>query len=100
MTDTDDSPISQAARGRDDDHGGKDRPFPIFIDKKKYEVTEDKMSGAALRALATPPIGSDRDLYLVVPGGEDELVDDADSAELKPGTKFMSVPKLITPGRR
>ena len=100
MTATDDSPISQADRGRDDHHSGKDRLFPIFIDKKKYEVTEDKMIGAALRALASPPIRFDRDLYLVVPGGEDELLDDAESADLKPGTKFMSVPKLITPGRR
>jgi hypothetical protein len=105
MTNTDDSPTSQTARGRDDDHGrddhgGKDRPFPIFIDKQKFEVTEDKMTGAELRALPTAPVGPDRDLYLIVPGGEDDLVDDTERVGLKPGTKFMTVPKLITPGRR
>jgi hypothetical protein len=100
MSRNDDSPNSQTDRGRNDDHSGKDHPFPIFIDKQKYEVTEDKMTGAALRALATPPIGPDRDLYRIVSGGEDELVDDAERVELKPAMKFMTVPKLITPGRQ
>jgi hypothetical protein len=80
--------------------GGKSKPFPIFVDKQKFEVSGDKITGAAVRALPTPPIGPDRDLYLVVPGGEDELVGDAQSVEVKPGTKFMSVPRHITPGRR
>jgi hypothetical protein len=79
---------------------GKGRPFPIFVDKQKFDVTSDKITGAAVRALPTPPIGPDRDLYLVVPGGDDELVGDTESVAIKPGTKFMSVPRHITPGRR
>lgn len=80
--------------------GGHDHPFPIFVDKQKFEVTGNQITGAAVRALPTPPIGPERDLYLIVPGGEDELVGDTESVAIKPGIKFMSVPRHITPGRR
>jgi hypothetical protein len=93
-------PTTPAGHGGDGTSKGKDHAFPIFVDKQKFEVTGDKITGGAVRALPTPPIGRDRDLYLVVAGGEDELVDDAESAAIKPGTKFMSVPRHIAPGRR
>lgn len=81
-------------------HGRQHHPFPIFVDKQKFDVTEDRITGAAVRALPNPPIGPDRDLYLVVPGGEDQLVGETESVAIKPGTRFMSVPRHITPGRR
>lgn len=84
----------------DAERGGKEHPFPIFVDKQKFDVTGDKITGAAVRALPTPPIGQDRDLYLVVPGGEDQLVADTEPVAIKAGMKFMSVPRHITPGRR
>lgn len=74
------------------------KPFTIFIDKQKVEVSSDSATGAEVRALIHPPIGPDRDLYLVVSGGEDDLIEAAQVVRLKPGTKFMSVPRLITPG--
>jgi len=88
--------------GTSDGHGpgGEDGSFPIFIDKVKYDVVGEEITGAALRALPTPAIGPERDLYLVVPGGEDDLIDDTESVSIKPGTKFMTVPRLITPGQR
>lgn len=85
---------------RDQDRLGTAEPhtFPIFIDKKQYKVEARSMTGAELRALPQPPIGQDRDLYQVVPGGEDHLVKDGERIELKPGMRFISVPSQITPG--
>lgn len=86
--------------GHHHEHGDGVHPFPIFVDKQTFEVTGHEITGGAVRALPSPPIGPDRDLYLVVPGGEDDLIDDGESVAIKPGTKFMSVPRHITPGRR
>jgi hypothetical protein len=72
--------------------------FPIFIDKKQYKVQDTSMTDAELRALPQPPIGQDRDLYQIVPGGEDRRIEDGERIELKPGTRFISVPRQITPG--
>lgn len=76
-----------------------DHNVPIQIDGKPYKAPTTTKTGAAIRALATPPVGSDRDLFLVVPGpGDDVKVGDADSIELKPGSHFFSAPKTINPG--
>ena len=90
-----------APKGPDvDAETGKDHTFPIFVDKQQFKVSGDTSTGAAVRALPSPPLGADRDLYLVVPGGDDILVTDTETVSIKPGTKFMSVPAIITPGRR
>jgi hypothetical protein len=52
-------------RGHD---AGKDR-FQIQIDRVHYTVESEALTGAELRALVVPPIGPDRDLFEVVPGG-------------------------------
>jgi hypothetical protein len=72
--------------------------FPIHIDREMFKVTKTSMTGAELRALTTPPIGPDRDLYQVVPGGQDVLVKDDVPVGLKPGTHFVTAPKKVTPG--
>jgi hypothetical protein len=76
------------------DHG-----IPIQIDGKPYTTPTATMTGAGIRSLVTPPIGADRDLFLVVPGPADDVkVGDADAIELKPGSHFFSAPKTINPG--
>lgn len=82
-------------------HGGgnpDEQRFPIHIDRDMFKVTATSMTGAQLRALPTPAIGSDRDLYLVVPGGQDLLVGDDQPIDLKPGTHFVTAPRAVTPG--
>lgn len=42
--------------------------FQIQIDRVHYTVSKEKMTGAEVRHVPTPPIGPDRDLFEVVPG--------------------------------
>lgn len=46
----------------------KDR-YQIQIDRVHYTVEQDALTGAELRPLVVPPVGPDRDLFDVVPGG-------------------------------
>jgi hypothetical protein len=72
---------------------------PIFIDDKPYKAPKKAMTGAELRQLARPPIGADRDLFLVVPGpGDDQKIGDHQVVHLKPGMHFYSAPSTINPG--
>lgn len=85
-----------------DDHSDKDKKphvFKIKIDRDHFDVTKEFMTGAELRALPTPPIGSDRDLFQVVPGGPDLKIGDTDSVEMKNGERFFTAPAQINPGR-
>jgi len=76
-----------------------DHSVPIQIDGKPYKASGATMTGAEIRALVTPPVGPDRDLFLVVPGPADDVkVGDSDAIELKPGSHFFSAPKTINPG--
>jgi hypothetical protein len=84
-----------------EDHGRPDpkhEPFPIHIDRQMFPVTETSMTGAQLRALPTPPIGADRVLKRVVPGGQDVTVGDNEVVELHQGMHFVTAPKNVTPG--
>lgn len=72
-------------------------PFPIHIDKTMYMVEKNEMTGAELRALPTPNIGSDRDLYQVDPGGDDILIANGDVVQLNPGMHFDTAPH-VNPG--
>lgn len=76
----------------------KPKKHNIFIDKVKFEVAAATLTGAALRQLPSPAIGDDRDLYLDVPGGEDDLVEPNDTVPIKNGMHFFTVPKTINPG--
>jgi hypothetical protein len=80
-------------------HVGKPEEIVVFIDKVQFKVAEGSLTGAQLRALPSPPIGADRDLYEEVPGGEDLLIDGGTSVTLKEGMHFFTTPHSITPGR-
>lgn len=80
-------------------HGTGQRKFTIKIDKETFHVDEASMTGQALRNLPTPPIGADRDLFLVVPGPADDiLVENNQSIDLKGGMHFFTAPSTINPG--
>ena len=79
-------------------HHGHGKGRKVFIDKKRYRAPKDKMTGTELRALAEPPIGADRDLWLDVVDALDDLVQDDVEVDLDRCDRFFTVPRLITPG--
>lgn len=80
--------------------GHPQHAFHIQIDRGHFEVTQTEMTGAALRALETPPIPADRDLYEVRPGHEDLLIGDSDGVKIADGQRFFTAPGRINPGSR
>jgi hypothetical protein len=72
--------------------------FRIQIDRTHYTVTQEHMTGAELRRVPSPPIGPDRDLWEVVPGGSDRKIGDADTVEIRNGKRFFTAPAQINPG--
>lgn len=72
--------------------------FQIKIDRDTYRVEAKQLTGLQLRALPAIPIGPDRDLFEVVPGGTDRKIADDEIVELKNGLRFFSAPSLINPG--
>jgi hypothetical protein len=81
------------------EHGHEhEKTITIHIDRKPYKVDQTELTGAQLRQVAQPPIGGNYDLWLEVPGGEDKLIGDDESVELKNGMHFFSTQKHITPG--
>mgnify|MGYP001203677643 CR=1 FL=1 len=75
-----------------------DHKANIQIDRMHYQVDAAMLTGAGLRALPDPDIGSERDLFLVVPGGQDHKVSDDESVSLKSGMRFFTAPGQINPG--
>ncbi|MEF3691709.1 MAG: multiubiquitin domain-containing protein [Candidatus Moraniibacteriota bacterium] len=72
----------------------------IHIDNKPYKTSKGSMTGAEIRFLPEPNIGSDRDLFLVVPGPQDDRkIGDDESVELHNGMHFYSAPTNINPGK-
>ena len=74
------------------------RAFTIKIDRIEYEVHERKLTGLQLRNLPKPPIGSDRDLFEVVPGGSDRKIADDLEVRMRDGLRFFTAPAQINPG--
>ena len=74
------------------------KSFSIHIDRALFKVEQETITGAELRSLPTPPVSASRDLFRIVPGGLDVLVDDADVVELKEGLHFITAPRDVTPG--
>ena len=76
----------------------KDSPghkvFTVRIDRTEYEWKEEKITGAQLRGLPTPPIPPERDLFQVVPGHPDRQ----DTVEVHDGLRFFTAPNTINPG--
>jgi len=79
-------------------HERHEKTFSIHIDGKHYVALKSPMTGSELRALARPPIGVDRDLFLEVHHGDDLKIEDAQKVQIKNGEKFYSAPKTINPG--
>jgi Multiubiquitin len=79
--------------------GSATKKITIKIDKETFHVDRSSMTGHELRALENPPIGPERDLFLVVPGpSEDRKIADEEVVELKSGMHFFTAPTTITPG--
>ena len=93
-----DSAQGNADGGKDGGHGGPPH-FQIRIDRDHYTVTQAALTGVQLRALPNPDIGSDRDLFEVVPGGSDIKIENDALVEMRSGLRFFTAPAQINPGR-
>jgi hypothetical protein len=71
----------------------------IRIDRIEYELYRRKMSGAELRAVPSPDVAADRDLWLDVPDKRDVKIQDEDVVRLKDGMRFFTAPGRINPGQ-
>lgn len=81
---------------------GSQHDIRLQIDRVHYEVRALVMTGAQIREVPPPPqgpIGADRDLFLVVPGGTDEKIADDQPVKLHNGMRFFTAPAQINPGR-
>lgn len=76
----------------------REHPFEIKIDRTEYRVHERALTGAQIRQLPKPPIGPDRDLFEVVPGGADKKILDNMEVKMKDGLRFFTAPAQINPG--
>lgn len=74
--------------------------FEIQIDRTHYTVTLREMTGLQLRQVPKPPIGPDRDLFEVVPGGSDRKIANDELVEIRNGLRFFTAPAQINPGSR
>src|SRR3954453_18180305 len=76
-----------------------EKQIVIHIDRKPFKVDEGAVTGSAIRALPDPDVGLEFDLWLEVPGGEDERVDNDETVKLRNGMHFFTAPSVINPGR-
>ena len=81
-------------------HAEHQHHFEIQIDRTHYTVTMKHMTGLQLRHVPAPPIGPDRDLFEVVPGGSDRKISDEQVVEIRNGLRFFTAPAQINPGGR
>lgn len=85
--------------GESGEHEHGEKRITIKIDKETFRVDVEQMTGAELRQLPDPPIGTDRDLFLIKPGpAEDERIADDQTVALKNGMHFFTAPSTINPG--
>ena len=84
--------------------GGPQPAAPhVRVDRQDIEVSpgllhDGTLTGREIRALATPPIGTDRDLFEIVPGGSDRKIEDGDTVVIRDHLRFFSAPRNINPG--
>jgi hypothetical protein len=76
-----------------------EKQIVIHIDRKPFKVADEELSGSVLRSLPDPDVGPEFDLWLEVPGGEDERVDNEETVKLRNGIHFFTAPSVINPGR-
>lgn len=79
-------------------HDKKPESFQIQIDRIHYTVHKEKMTGVELRHVPPTPIGPERDLFEVIPGGTDLKIEDTTVVEIRNGKRFFTAPTQINPG--
>jgi hypothetical protein len=89
---------NQSEQKVDESKDKKEPKFQIQIDRVHYTITKEVMTGAELRHVPPAPIGSDRDLFEVVPGAPDRKIGDNDTVEIRDGERFFTAPAHINPG--
>ena len=82
------------------EHHHEHHEYKIQIDRVHYTVTKKEMTGEQLRHVPPTPIGPDRDLFEVVPGGTDRKIADAEVVEIRDGKRFFTAPAQINPGKQ
>jgi hypothetical protein len=82
-----------------DEKNPEHHEFHIQIDRVHYSVTQSHMTGLELRHVPPTPIGPDRDLFEVIPGGTDRKIADNEVVEIRDGKRFFTAPAQINPGR-
>jgi len=80
------------------EHEKHKETFEIQIDRTHYKVHKERMTGLELRHVPPTPIGPDRDLFEVVPGGSDRKIADESVVEIRNGLRFFTAPAQINPG--
>lgn len=75
----------------------------VRVDRQDIEVSpgllhDGTLTGREIRELATPPIGTDRDLFEIVAGGSDRKIEDGDTVVIRDHLRFFSAPRNINPG--
>ncbi len=83
----------------DEESKSKKEEFSIQIDRSRYEVKKETLTGAELRSLPKPDIPADRDLFEVVPGGTDLKIEATAKVKMRDGLRFFTAPGHINPGR-
>lgn len=74
-------------------------PIVIFIGEERLEAPKENMTGAELRNLPHPPVPSNRDLWLEVPGPADDILIRPElTYEVKAGSHYYTAPSTINPG--
>ena len=77
----------------------KPKKISIFIDGTKYQAHASELTGTQVRALAQPPVGDDRDLWLDIVDELDTLVRDDEVIKMVDKMRFFTVPRVINPGQ-
>ncbi|GAA3797036.1 multiubiquitin domain-containing protein [Streptomyces phyllanthi] len=77
-----------------------EHPITLHIDRIAYTVTRKRMTGQELRALPTPPVAPDRDLWLDRIDEQDKKIADDEVVRLRDGIRFFTAPGRINPGAR
>ena len=85
-------------QGGDNQHPGGGVRFEIKIDREEFKVEQAELNGQQLRDLPKPPIGPDRDLFEIVPGGTDRKIELATIVQMRDGLRFFTAPAQINPG--
>lgn len=89
---------NQHMNDQHDKEGHGPHQFQIQVDRVHFTVAKSQMTGTELRHVPPTPIGSDRDLFEVVPGGPDKKIGDNEVVEIKNGKRFFTAPAQINPG--